>query len=418
MKLRYLLIYGLMAAIAHNAFATEETTDPYEGRLLGDLYGERSKLAGVGVDVSVEYKADLMAIVSGGIKDGTNYLDNLDIKFALDGEKLFGLSGNKALVYFLNNDGGKPNAHRIGSTQAVDNIEVDTNTFKLYEAWDEQSFFGDKLSILAGLHDLNSEFDETDLTANFLKPAMQIGVSFSQSGLNGPSIFPTASLAARVKVKPTEQSYLMAGVFDGIPGALNDPRGTHIHLRSADGALLVAEAGLTPKAEDAADSEPNKFALGAWTYTKGMNDLVEVNSSGNPVKKRQAGAYLLSSYRVYHNKQTGHDIGLYLRGGAADGNTAQVGWDYETGIVGNGWVPSRSDSEIGLGLSQAHNDSKYLQSLGVAADRNEYSMELYYRDQLIKGISLQPDLQYVVNPGMDPAIGNATVIGMRMDINL
>lgn len=300
--------------------------------------------------------------------------------------------------------------------QGIDNIEVATNTFKLYEAWDEQSFMDGRLAVLAGLHDLNSEFMVTDMTANFIKPTLQVGQSFAQSGQNGPSVFPNTSVAARVKFLPTETSYISAAAFDGIPGDLDRPHGTHIEFEGGDGLLLIAEAGLTPKAADS-DGTPNKFAIGGWTYTKKQDDLVDVDGSGNPVKRRMQGAYLLSSYQVYHNKDAGHDLGLFLRGGFADGNTAQVNWDWEAGFVANGWVPTRADSEIGFAFSQSHNDSKYLQSVAGVADRYESAFDLYYRDKLTRGITLQPDFQYIINPGTDTVTKNATVLGLRVDVN-
>ena len=189
----------LLLSTAPAAFATEAEKDPYADNLLNNWGGARTKLADKGIDITVEYKADVWNLAAGGLKKGSNYIDNLDVKFALDGEKLFGLKGNKALVYFINNNGSSPNASRVGSAQGIDNIEVATNAFKLYELWDEQSFLDDKLSILVGLHDLNSEFMVNDMTANFIKPTLQVNQEFAQSGKNGPSIFPTTSLAARVK---------------------------------------------------------------------------------------------------------------------------------------------------------------------------------------------------------------------------
>jgi len=411
-----LALSASLLTISQSAHATEETTDPYVGNLLGNWGGIRSKMADAGVDATVEYKADILDNVSGGIKRGSNYLDNLDVKFALDGEKLFGIAGNRSFIYFLNNDGGKPNGKRIGSAQGVDNFETPTNTAKLYEAWTEQSFLNNKFSVLVGLHDLNSEFDTTDLTGNFVQPTPQLGQTLAQSGVNGPSVFPTTSLAARAKINPTQESYVSFAAFDGVPGNPSRPHGTHIDISSNDGMLLISEAGIAPKLPDS-EIAANKVAVGIWEYTKKADDLVDVDTSGNPVKRRMDGAYFLSSYQAYHNKDAGHDIGLFFRAGVADGNTAQVDWDYETGIVGNGWVPTRPDSEIGLALSQAHNDDKYIQSVSGVSDRNEYAVELYYRDKLINGISVQPDLQYVMNPGTNPAVSDAAIIGIRFDIN-
>lgn len=409
---------GTAMSIAVSAYAAEDAKDPYEDSLLGHWGGLRDKMSNVGIEPTIEYKADIWSVTSGGKRHDTVFNDNLDIKFEIDNEKLLGIKGNRAMISFLNNNGGEPNAHGVGSVQGIDNIETSTNTFKLYELWSEQSFFNDKLAVLLGVHDLNSEFDVTDMSANFLKPTMQIGQAFAQSGKNGPSIFPNTSLAARVKVKPTQNTYLSAAAFDGVPGNPDKPHGTHIELHKKDGLLLISEAGITPKAPEGTDGEPNKLAIGGWTYTEKADDLVDVDGSGNPTKKRSAGAYMLSSYQFYTNTKTNKNAGAFFRAGIADSDTVQVDWDYELGLVGRGWVPTRADGEIGVGMSQSHNGDKYMQSVSGAADRNEYSYELYYRDTVVNGLSVQPDLQYVVNPGTDQVTKDATVVGIRFDVNL
>ena len=399
------------------AWADDPAPAPFEDKLLGDVGGERQKLSDAGVDVTLEYKGDFWSVPSGGIKHGGNYDDNLDIKFDFDGEKLFGIKGNKARFWLLNNFGGTPNASRVGSLQAIDNIEVKKSSFRLYEAWVEQALCDDKLSLLVGVHDLNSEFDVTDMSANFIKPTFQIGQAFAGTGKNGPAVFPHPSLAFRATLKPIEDTYVSAGVFDAVPDSLTNQRGTHLHLRSSDGMLLIAEAGYTPKVPDQADSSPDKIAVGAWMYSKETGDLSDVDGAGNPVQRRLAGAYFLSTYQFYHDKAAGEDIGVFFRSGIANGDATQADWDYEVGFVGNGWVPTRPDDEIGIGLSQAHNSNHYMTSVSNAADRNEYGFELYYRDKVMKGVTLQPDLQYIINHGTSTRTKNTTVIGLRLDIN-
>lgn len=320
------------------------------------------------------------------------------------------------MVYFLANNGNKPNASNIGSLQGIDNIEAATHAFKLYEAWDEQAFLDNKLAILLGLHDLNTEFSVTDMTANFIKPVMQVGQSLAQSGNNGPSIFPNTSLAARLKYMPTETTYASIAAFDGVPGDPNRPHGTHIDPRRRDGLLIIAEAGCTPKI-DGEDRALNKFAVGAWTYTKKVDDLVDVDSLGDPIKRRMSGAYFLSSYQIYSDKKAGHDLGVFFRAGIADGDTRQTDWDYVAGVVGHGWIPSREDGELGFGFSQSHNSDKYFTSVSGVADRSEYGLEAYYRDTIYNGVSIQPDIQRVIDPGTDRVTKDATMVGLRLDVN-
>ena len=101
--------------------------------------------------------------------------------------------------------------------------------------------FQDRLSILAGLYDLNSEFDVIENAGLFLNSSHGIGADFAQSGENGPSIFPSTSLTARLKIQPFKHFYIQAAALDGIPGNPDVDHGTHVHLGDGDGTLLTLE---------------------------------------------------------------------------------------------------------------------------------------------------------------------------------
>ena len=404
------LLALLFSATTSLAVAAEEPAN-YEDYLLGDMGGIRPALEDHGVNLSVEYTTQFWSTASGGIDEGSDFADDLNIAFEIDGEKAFGIAGNTVMLSFLNNNGTAANTRHVGSVQGVDNIETDTHTFKLFEAWVEQQFLDNRLSILLGLHDLNSEFWVTDISGNFIKPVMQIGQTLAQTGTNGPSVFPQAGLTGRVRVNPTENSYFMFAAYEGIPGDPDRTSGTHFSSETDEGLLLIAEAALMPPAPDGVEGNVNKFAIGAWRYTEEQPDLVGAGTSN------QVGAYFLSSYQLYHNPTTGEGLAGFLNGGIAEGSTVQTDWDVEAGLVATGWVPNRPDGEIGLGIALAHNSDEY-KTANTPSDTVETSYELYYRDTLWNGVTIQPDLQYVVNPGTDPSIDNATLVGMRLDFNL
>ncbi len=243
-------LYACLASLLISTSALADEVPNYkEDNLTGDWGGNRAKLSDAGVDVEMVYKSDVFANVSGGIKDGSRYLDNLDVMLSLDGEKLLGSKGTTALVHFLNNNGGRSDNDLIGSAQGIDNIEVPRATAKLYQAWIQQNFMDDRISILAGLYDLNSEFYVTDTSGLFLHSTYGIGTDMAQGGQNGPSIFPTTSVAARLMVKPTTNTYIQAAVLDGVPGDPNNPKGTHVQFNDGDGVLVATEAGFIPGGE-------------------------------------------------------------------------------------------------------------------------------------------------------------------------
>ena len=387
-----------------------EDAPNYKETLTGDWGGTRTSLAEKGITTDITYKGDVMSNTSGGKKRDTYYLDNLDVVLGFDGEKLFGSKDTSAMIHFLNNNGAHPDATLVGSAQGIDNIEVPRATAKLYQAWLQQNFLDDKLSILAGLYDLNSEFYVTDSSMLFIHSTYGIGTDFSQAGTNGISIFPFTALATRVKVQPTPEFYVQAAVTDGVPGDPNNPKGTQVELNGGDGAMFVGEAGWLPGGE----KPTGKLAVGAWTFTKQFPDPITGEN------KKSQGFYIIGEHKVY--SEAGSDSkGLTVFGhlGFADKDVNQFDYAWSTGAVYTGLFPGRDEGQLGFGISGAHNSGTFKDAsftAGTPLDTAEYQMELTYSDNLTPWLAIQPDVQYIVNPSTDPAIDNAFVIGSRFTV--
>ena len=71
--------------------------------------------------------------------------------------------------------------------------------------------------MLGGLYDINSEFYRLQSAGLFLNSSFGIGPEFSQSGIDGPSIFPRTALGVRVAYKPSGNVVLRAAAMDGVP---------------------------------------------------------------------------------------------------------------------------------------------------------------------------------------------------------
>jgi porin len=233
------------------------------------------------LDLSVSYSADVTGVVSGGLAKRGRLLDNLEIGADLDLDKAMGWKGATAHALVLNNSGGMPNED-AGTAQGIDNIEVSRQRLRLFEAWVQQSFAGDKASALAGLYDLNSEFYANDSAGLLIAPAFGIGSELAATGPNGPSIFPSTSLAVRLKWTPREDVYVQAAALNANAGVLGDPGGVDTSFDS--GALVIAEAGWTGA---------GKIALGAWRYSDKQDDIRDLTALGDPAQRTARGAYLL-----------------------------------------------------------------------------------------------------------------------------
>jgi porin len=281
---------GAAAENVPGATADVGSLPDYSDTLLGDWGGRRGAMSDAGYDWEIVYKLDLLGKISPPGRQAYG-LDNLDVKLALDGEKIAGLKGSSGLLYVLSNRGGKPVVQGDHSA-GLDNIETPAggNTTKLYQAWIQQTFLDERLSVLAGLYDLNSEFYVTESSSMFIQPVYGIGAEMAGTGQNGPSIFPTTSMALRVKAEAAGY-YLQAVTLDGVPGDPNNPHGTHVQFNKGDGALNVIEGAIPLSA--AAHAHDNKLALGVWRYTARFDDLIAVDGNGNPVKRVSHGYYAM-----------------------------------------------------------------------------------------------------------------------------
>lgn len=384
------------------------------------------------LELQAVYTGELFTNLSGGRRTGTDYLGDLSIVLTIDLERALGLSGARLFVYSLANHGGDP-SERIGDIQVTSNIEA-PDTWKLYEAWYQQNVASDRLSILFGLYDLNSEFDVIESAGLFVNSSFGIGAEYSQTCRNGPSIFPTTALGARLEGRLARTVILRAAVLDGVAGDPTDPYGTHIMLSEEDGALISWEidwrVGIRSQAGPSRrrigrghESLPyrGKFALGGWHYTARFEDVLAGPADRTLPLRGSHGFYALGEYRVLRDP-TGGDQGLTVFGriGWADPTVNRLVAYTGFGVVYQGLLPGRDEDRLGLGVAAAHNGGRFERARAIIdqpVEDAEVAIELTYRAQLSPWLAVQPDLQYVVNPGTEPELANAVVAAARFELS-
>ncbi|MGB9093509.1 MAG: carbohydrate porin [Gallionella sp.] len=411
-----MLLSGLVSisAVAEPDPVAADTIPDYSTNLTGDWGGARSAMHDAGYDWEIVYKLDVLGQVSRPASKVYG-LDNLDIKLALDGGKIAGIAGSSALLYVLSNRGGKPVALG-GHSAGLDNIETPegANTTRLYQAWVQQNFLDGRLSLLAGLYDLNSEFYVTEPASLFIQPVYGIGAEFAGTGQNGPSIFPTTSFGVRVKAQAGGY-YLQAAVLDGVPGDPNNPHGTHIQFNKGDGALDVVEGSIPLGAAE--NAHDNRLSLGVWQYTARFDDLVAVDAGGNPVKRLSHGGYAMLEKVLREPGSDQAGISGFVRAGKNDGNTAQFDRSWSTGLVFSGLLAGPGRDQFGIAYAQERNGEKWRIFSGnpVVFER---SLEMTWRYSATPAVVLQPTAQYLISHSNDPARDRNWWLGMRVELSL
>ncbi|KQS01921.1 hypothetical protein ASG11_13950 [Sphingomonas sp. Leaf357] len=395
------MVSAILLLLAHPAWAQDERPTGYPRSA-----NEGSTKA---VSLSAVYTADVRSDIDGGIARGTRYLDNLDLQVAVDAERLVGWHGARLFGYAIYNNGTHFSSDLAGATQGVSNIETGMRALRLFEAWVEQDV-GRNASLKAGLYNLNSEFDTTQSGGFFLLSSHGIGPDFSQSGRNGPSIFPVTSLAVRAEGKFGTHWLARVAVLDGVPGDPGHPAATAIKLSARDGALVVGEVNYL--------SGGTKAAIGAWAYT-GRFDAIPLGtapSSGHG----NSGTYVFAEHRWRGTRAEDADgLAGWLRFGIADTRYNPIARYLGGGLVYAGPFARRKTDQIGLSVAVAEFGDRYRRSQalsGEPAGPREIVIEAGYLAQLAPWLRVQPDVQYVVHPGGDTLVDHAVVAGFRIKV--
>ncbi len=350
-----------------------------------------------GIDFETVYTADVFQAVSGGIDDSVAYVDNLDVTLALDAEALWGLQGVEFFVYGIYNNGSTFSESNVGDAQVISNIETGEQALRLYEAWANFTL-GDSSELLFGLYDLNSEFDALDSSALFLGSAHGIGTDISQSGDNGPSIFPSTSLSLRYATALNDTWRLQVAALDGVPGDPNDTDKTAIKLGGDDGALLIAEAQRT--------GPGSRLLIGAWTYTSDTDVLLPGGD-----QRKNAGFYVRGEKKI---SGVSGELTAFGRIGFADDEVNVFSSFYGGGLTWTSFSAERPDDALGVAFAWAETSS----NAPAGINDHEIAIELTYRYQIADWLAVQPNIQYVINPGLDPLLDNALAVGARFEIQV
>jgi porin len=361
---------------------------------------------------------DVVGVAQGGVRRAASTLANVDLLLTVDGERLLGWRGFGAFVYGLVDAGGDP-SRDVGDLHGVDDVAT-VPAAKLYEAWLQQTVLDGRLAILAGLYDLNAEFDLLESASPFLNGAFGMGAEYAQTGRNGPSTFPNAPLGARLKLGdvPVAGSYLQAAVLDGVPGDPADPGAFAVDLSAADGALLAWEGGWRRGLDDRAVPLA-KIGLGGWAYTAPQDTIAPAAA----VRRRRGdvGAYALAEWQAWQAPRGDGLPGVTLFGrvGRAATRFNRIGWFLEAGATWTGPWPARADDALALGVAWSLVGSAWRRTVRAAGGTpvgGETTVELTYVLQLLPWLALQPDVQWVRTPADAPGVPDALVLAGRIAI--
>ncbi|WP_375457552.1 carbohydrate porin [uncultured Enterovirga sp.] len=415
---------------------------------LGDPGGVRSFLKSGGIEYSATYIAETLGNARGGVRRGAVYTGRLDLQLDADLETLAGWKGATfhTNAYFIHGQG--LSGRFVGNLLTVSSIEA-LPASRLYEIWFEQKLFADALSIRVGQLAADTEFLVSQTATLFVNSTFGwpniTGVNLPSGG---PS-YPLATPGIRAKFLPAKGLSLQVGLFNGDPAGptsdVPDPQrrnccGTDFRLR--DPAFLIGEAAYAYNTEKGSPGEPGTVTLGGWHHLSRFDSQrfdadglsrADPSSSGNAGRLRgNSGVYGIIDQTIYReadNQNNGASV--FLRASASPSDRNLVDLYLDAGIAYKGLFEGRPNDTMGFGFgvsrisraaSALDRDVALFGGQPVPVRSGEAVLEATYQAVLAPGITLQPDLQYIIRPGggvinpRDPygrPIGNATVAGLR-----
>jgi len=342
-----------------------------------------------GIQTDLSYVAESLHNFSGGVKKGTvnQAMGNLDV--TIDTDKAGWWPGGTLFIDFELDQSGHDPATIVGDSQGLSNI-TDQNRTRLQQFWYEQQLIPGTISLLIGVHDLNSEFDVTEYGSLFLNSSFGIQPDISANVVT--SIFPVAGLAARLLIQPSAHTILRTAIYDGDPSTRA--------LLSQDGKMIISEGGWS---NDAA-----AYKIGLWRHT------AQHTAPDGKRYSNDSGGYLLIDQPLI--PWSGGGLGLFLQYGQAQADRNVVHRYLGLGFHISAPLDARPDDEAGIAM--ARTDFSTVERITNGTPKHETAFEFTYKAQILSWFSLQPSFQIISNPASAPNLPTAKTIIIRGEADI
>jgi porin len=461
-------VLALATAAAHAQpaapAAAEEEPGPETGlwtrsNLLGDAGGVRPALSDLGISLGLQDINEVWGNVTGGSKRGASYNGLTIFGIGLDTGRATGWEGGTINVSALQIRGRNIATDNLQSLQTPSGILADATT-RLWEVWIQQSFLGGRLDVKLGQQSVDQEFLTSSAAGLFLNTAMGWPVLPSADLYAGGPAYPLSSLGVRLRAKPTETITTLLGVFDDNPpgGPFNDDGqlrgstrwGGNFSLRT--GALVIGEIQYALNQADNAPAEkggtasglPGLYKLGFW-YDSGPFPDQQFDTTGlslaNPASNGTAlllqnnfSIYAVADQMVWRPAaDSPRAATVFARIMGAPGDRNLINFSMNAGVTLKAPLAGRDDDAVGLGvgLARVSNGARAFDRSVASFSgtpfpvrTSEVFLELTYQVVVAPWWQVQPDFQYVWNPGggipnpTNPTqrIGNEAIFGLRNTI--
>ncbi len=376
-----------------------------------------------------EYDGDFLTNLSGGLARGSGYDGYLKLGETIglgswqDPEDKDNYKREFAVHASIIYPHGEEFSQKyVGDVNGVSNYYV-SPSLRLFSLWVEGNFIQYSLSVRCGIWalDKSNGFWQSDVAGVFLNGGFGTFPVISNGLVT--AVYPVSAPCIRVDWVPMENQPLTmrAAVLSGDVGTPADnPHNTKWDLPSAEGAAFFLEA--IYKLKSAHGDPVGTYKIGGYYDTMHFDDL-----SGGNSHHGNHGLYVVADQYI-KPLIAGAPSGLaaFVKVAGAPGDRNLVDFSTEAGLSQTGLFFKDEGHEdvmaLGAGRLDISNDAR--DSSGNAyPTHHETVIELTYQAHLTKlelrddiAVLLQPDLQYIINPGAVHGQPNALVAGVRFTV--
>ncbi|WP_019904853.1 carbohydrate porin [Methylobacterium sp. 77] len=397
----------------------------------GDPGGFRSITTARGITYNLLYTNEVLGNVAGGVRRGPIHAGKLEAALTVDLDRLVGWTGWAAFAnVFQIHDTGGLRDRSFQRLITVSNIEAYPST-RLSELWLERTSENGNLSLRMGQLVADGEFFSSDTGKIFLSNDWP-----TITGANLPSggpAYPLSTPGLRLRWTPDGSVSALVAIFNGDPGNQASVNRTGLNFRLNDAPLVMGEVQL--RSTPGADGLRGSVKLGGYRHFGQFDDyrfdrsgLPLANIDSNETAKQHAGTsgiYAVLDKHLYRPDGGDEDAGVfaYTRVSTSPSDRNLVDLWADGGIVVAGLVPNRPKDTFGLSFIYARigeNARRFDQDrMSFASPFDivrsyEATIELTYQFNLDPGWTVQPDIQYIFNPGggiVDPSLPSRPIRG-------
>ncbi len=376
--------------------------------LTGDWGGFRSKLKELGIIPTARYYTTALGNPVGGESKGVQYAGLLNAYLIFDLEKLVGIKRTRFVISGSWASGRSLSEENIGNFFTASEV-FSGRTVRLYQLFLESEIIENVLRAAVGRIAVGDEFATSPLFYNYVNTSIDgnpISIPINDKGF---LIIPDAGWGARVHTAPIEEFYIKAGVYNSNP-SVGDDGNNGFDFSFRKGVILISEIGYLHNQNKSRGGLPGRYTFGAFYDTREFKKLSDETKKQNG----NYSFYWILEQMVYRENAV-DDQGLTPWTSftvSPDESINTFPFFVSGGLVYKGLLPNRNYDKAAFGFAYGKISEDVL-------DKDyELMFEITYLIQMKRWLEIQPDIQWIVNPGGNSDTPNALVIGMQMVIDI